>query len=82
MGIGEHANADDRLSLDDLVALMKDPGFATQHRRPLSLRETSRHVNPLMLAVATRDSLYVRDWRNHSRGCTACRKLFEYFGLA
>jgi|GEM_PF-2380670 len=70
-----------RLGLDALVSRIRDPAFAFRHRRPLSLRETSAHVNPVMLAVSSRDSLYVRSWRDHARRCAPCRGLFEYFGL-
>jgi hypothetical protein len=70
-----------RLGLDALVSRIRDPAFASRHRRPLSLRETSAHVNPVMLAVSSRDSLYVRSWRDHARRCEPCRGLFEYFSL-
>ncbi len=70
-----------RMPLDRIVDLLRDPGFASSHRRRLSLRETSRHVNPLMLAGASGDSVYVRDWRGHTRNCPACAKLFAYFGF-
>jgi hypothetical protein len=70
-----------RLPLDELVARLRDPSFARRYRRRLSLRETSPHVNPLMLAVSTRDSQYVRAWRDHAKDCPACAKLFAYFGL-
>jgi len=71
-----------RLGLDALVSRIRDPAFASRHRRRLSLRETSAHVNPVMLAVSSRDSLYVRSWREHARRCASCRGVFEYFGLA
>jgi hypothetical protein len=78
----DDANApDERLPLDDLVALLRDPAFAALHRRRLSLRETSQHANPLMLAVSTADSMYVREWRDHAANCAACGKLFAYFGF-
>jgi hypothetical protein len=79
--IDDASAAGGRLPLDALVALLRDPGFASRHRRKLSLRETSRHVNPLMLAASARDSIYVRDWRDHASTCEACARLFEYFGL-
>jgi hypothetical protein len=60
---------------------VRDPAFVSRHRRRTSLRQTSAHVNPVMLAVSSRDSLYVRSWRDHARRCDACRGLFEYFGL-
>jgi hypothetical protein len=71
-----------RLGLDALVSRIRDPAFASRHRRPLSLRSTSAHVSPVMLAVSSRDSLYVRSWRDHASRCEPCRGLFEYFGLA
>lgn len=71
-----------RLALDALVSRVRDPAFVSRHRRPISLRETSAHVNPVMLAVSSRESLYVRSWRRHATRCDACRGLFEYFGLA
>ena len=79
---GKESSDRPRLGLDALVSRIRDPAFASRHRRRLSLRETSAHVNPVMLAVSSRDSLYVRSWREHARRCTPCRGLFEYFGLA
>ncbi len=73
---------DDRMPLDALVARVRDPVFASRHRREPSLRATSRHVNPVMLAVCTSESLYVREWRRHARRCAACARVFDYFGLA
>jgi len=70
-----------RLGLDALVSRIRDPAFAFRHRRQVTLRETSAHVNPVMLAVSSRDSLYVRSWREHARRCAPCRGLFEYFNL-
>ena len=70
-----------RLGLDALVSRIRDPAFASRHRRQVSLRSTSAHINPVMLAVSSRDSLYVRSWRDHARRCEPCRGLFEYFGL-
>lgn len=70
-----------RMPLDTAVERAKDPAFAARHRRPLSFRETSRHVNPLMLAAASPDSMYVRSWRAHARECDPCAKLFGYFHL-
>lgn len=70
-----------RLPLDALVRRMDDPGFASRHRRELTLRETSPHASPVMLAVSQPDSLYVRCWRDHALNCEACAGLFEYFGL-
>ena len=71
-----------RMPLDTLVSRMRDPVFAARHRRQLSLRETSAHVNPVMLAVSSRDSLYVRAWREHARRCPSCARIFNYFGIA
>ena len=79
---GKEPSVPTRLGLDALVSRIRDPAFASRHRRRLSLRETSAHVNPVMLAVSSRDSLYVRSWREHARRCAPCRGLFEYFGLA
>ena len=70
-----------RLPLDALVERASDPGFASLHRRPLSFRETSRHVNPLMLAACRPGSLYVRSWRGHAAECVPCARLFTYFQL-
>ena len=70
-----------RLPLDALFQRMLDPSFTASHRRRLSFRETSPHVNPVMLAVASNDSFYVGAWRDHARECGACAQLFEYFGL-
>jgi len=72
---------DQRVPLDALVTRMRDPTFASRHRRELSLRDTSAHVNPVMLAVSSRDSLYVRSWRDHARRCEPCKGLFRYFNL-
>jgi len=69
------------MALDTLVTQLRDPAFAQRHRRELSLRFTSDHVNPVMLAVSSRDSLYVRSWRDHATRCDSCRSVFEYFGL-
>jgi len=69
------------LALDALVSRVRDPVFASRHRRQLSLRETSAHVNPVMLAVSSHDSLYVRSWREHAQRCDACAELFRYFNL-
>jgi hypothetical protein len=71
----------DRLPLDTLLERMQDPSFTSRHRRRLTFRETSPHVNPVMLAVAGDRSLYVREWRKHARRCPQCGRLFEYFGL-
>ena len=79
---GKESSDRPRLGLDALVSRIRDPAFASRHRRRLSLRETSAHINPVMLAVSSRDSLYVRSWREHARRCAPCRGLFEYFGLA
>ena len=75
------AERSDRMPLDELVTQMRDPTFATRHRREVSLRETSAHVNPVMLAVCTRDSLYVRAWREHASRCSSCSSVYAYFGL-
>jgi len=72
---------DQRVTLDDLVTRLRDPTFTSRYRREHTLRDTSAHVNPVMLAVSSRDSLYVRSWRRHAERCDACRGLFDYFGL-
>jgi hypothetical protein len=69
------------MALDALVSRVRDPVFACRYRRQLSLRETSAHVNPVMLAVSTQESLYVRSWREHARRCGGCAELFSYFDL-
>jgi hypothetical protein len=69
------------MPLDALVTRLRDPTFTARHRRELSLRSTSAHVNPVMLAVCSRDSLYVREWRRHARRCNACAQVFSYFDL-
>ncbi len=71
----------ERLCLDDVVARLGDPAFAGRFRRPPTMRGAGSHVNPLMLAVCTADSLYVTTWRAHARRCDACRELFVYFGV-
>jgi hypothetical protein len=71
----------DRLPLDALVTRIRDPHFTSRHRRRLSLRSTSAHVNPVMLAVCTRDSLYVREWSEHARNCPSCARIFAYFNI-
>jgi hypothetical protein len=71
-----------RWSLDALFGRLLDPTFIARFRRRLSFRETSRHASPLMLAVSGPDSMYVREWREHARTCSACRALFKYFGLS
>ena len=81
MSVEDHIGPAARVPLDAIVDLLQDPAFAAQYRRRLSLRETSRHVNPLMLAGASHDSIYVREWSSHARECDACGKLFVYFGL-
>lgn len=78
---GESSSDQHRLALDALVSRVRDPAFVSRHRRRTSLRQTSAHVNPVMLAVSSRDSLYVRSWRDHACRCDACRGVFEYFGL-
>lgn len=77
-----HDDDEQRLPLDALVSRIEDPAFASRHRRELTLRETSAHANPVMLAVARSDSLYVRCWRDHARNCPACADLFAYFGIS
>jgi hypothetical protein len=72
----------DRLPLDALVRRVRDPVFRSRHRRQPSMRATSRHVNPVMLAACTADSLYLREWRKHARRCAACARVFAHFGLA
>lgn len=82
MGAGDQGPSDtERLALDDLVRHLKDADFRGHHQRELGLRETSNHVNPLMLVSAASDSEYVQAWRNHAQRCPACRGLFEYFEL-
>jgi hypothetical protein len=76
------AEGEQRIPLDALVTRLRDPTFAARHRREPSLRSTSAHVNPVMLAVCTVDSLYVREWRRHARSCPSCARVFEYFDLA
>jgi hypothetical protein len=71
----------DRLPLDALVTQVRDPTFAARHRRQSSLRETSAHVNPVMLAVCSRDSLYVRAWLRHAHRCASCARIFGYFEI-
>lgn len=71
----------DRLSIDDVVARLADPVFASRFRRPPTMRGAGAHVNPLMLAVCAADSLYVATWRAHAGRCDACRELFVYFGV-
>ena len=83
MGAGKQGPSDTkRLTLDALVERLDDAGFREHHPRSLGLRETSTHVNPLMLASAEPDSGYVEAWRRHARRCPACHSLFEYFNLA
>ena len=72
---------DQRVPLDTLVTRMRDPTFAARNRREHSMRDTSAHVNPVMLAVSSLDSLYVRSWRDHARRCEPCRGLYRYFKL-
>ncbi len=81
MPAGDPRSDRDRLPLDLAVERARDPAFASRHRRPLSFRETSRHVNPLMLAAADPESLYVRSWRPHAQECCACASLFAEFQL-
>jgi len=81
MSISGDVDSGERMPLDHIVDLLRDPAFASSHRRRLSLRETSQHANPLMLAGAGKDSIYVREWREHAENCPACAKLFAYFGL-
>jgi len=82
MSVGDRGPSDaERLALDALVRQLDDPDFCDHHSRELGLRETSSHVNPLMLASAASDSAYVQAWRNHAQKCPACRSLFEYFEL-
>jgi hypothetical protein len=76
------AESSDRLPLDTLVSRMRDPTFVARHRRGVSLRETSAHVSPVMLAVCSRDSLYVRSWRAHARRCPSCARIFNYFRIS
>ncbi len=71
----------DRLPLDALIHRLRDPELQARYRRELSFRKTSEHVNPLMLAVSSRESMYVRSWRRHAASCETCRHLFVYFGL-
>jgi hypothetical protein len=70
-----------RWPLDALLARLLDPTFIARFRRRLSFRETSRHASPLMLAVSGRDSMYVREWREHAKTCATCTSLFKYFDL-
>ena len=82
MGTGRPQSPDDeRLPLDTLVQRLEDPTFQGDHPRSVGLRETSAHINPLMLASADSSSTYVDAWRSHAARCPACRQLFEYFGL-
>ena len=72
---------DERQPLDTLVKRLEDPSFQSEHHRSVGMRETSAHVNPLMLTSTKEDSAYVDAWRDHAARCPACHQLFEYFGL-
>jgi hypothetical protein len=71
-----------RLSIDRLVARVRDPMFVLRHRRLPSTRETAGHVSPTMLAVSGPRSRYVRSWRRHARRCPTCAAAFRYLGLS
>lgn len=81
MSDGSSPGGTARAPLDTLIERLADATFVREHRRPLNLRHTSAHANPLMLASADPDAAYVRAWRDHAEGCPACARLFEYFGL-
>ncbi len=70
-----------RFSLDKLVGWLFDSAFVARFRRHHTFRETSEHVDPLMLAVSSPNSLYVQAWRHHIKVCPACARLFAYFGI-
>jgi hypothetical protein len=80
-GSGELPTPRDRWPLDLLMRRLGDPALAGRFRRVLSFRQTSRHVNPLMLAVCGPGALYVQQWREHAMHCRSCRVLYSYFGL-
>jgi len=71
-----------RWPLDALLGCLEDHAFVTHFRRHPSFRDTSPHVNPLMLASSGNESLYVRAWRRHAEQCPACGRLFAYFDLS
>jgi len=71
-----------RMALDQLLQQLVEPGFIVRHRRAPSMRETSGHVSPSMLAVAPPRSRYVRRWRRHARHCQRCSEVFRYMGLS
>jgi hypothetical protein len=73
--------ASQRMPLDDLIGRVRDEDFNSRFRRRLTLRETSPHVNPVMLAAAGNNSHYVEAWKEHARRCPTCSRLFEYFGF-
>ena len=81
MAAGGRASRSAKIPLDTLVRRLGDRTFTSRYRRRLSLRQTSSHVNPVMLAASASDSLYVRAWRDHATSCPACAKLFAYFEL-
>jgi hypothetical protein len=70
-----------RKALDRLVPRMVEPEFVVCHRRVPSMRETSGHVSPAMLALAPPRSRYVRRWRRHARRCPGCAATFRFMGL-
>lgn len=71
-----------RLPLDRLIHLAEESQIPAGNPRKTGLRETSAHVNPLMLAAAEDRSAYVEAWRDHAARCPACRQMFEYFGIS
>lgn len=71
-----------RLSLDVLMARLREPAFATCYRRAPSFVERSGHVSAAVLAVASPRSAYVRSWRRHARRCPECAGAFRYFGFS
>jgi hypothetical protein len=71
-----------RRPLDELIALVAEPGFASLFRRAPSLRHETGHADPAALALARPRSRYVRQWRRHARHCPSCTEVFRYLGLA
>ena len=70
-----------RKSLDELVRLLVQPGFASRLRRVPEPESSSAHVSPELLAVVPPRSRYVRKWRRHARNCPYCAAVFRYYGI-
>jgi len=70
-----------RKSLDELLRLLREPGFILLFRRPPVEGERPGHVSLSILRQSPPKSRYVRHWRRHARRCPSCAEIFRFVGM-